>query len=59
LVICLLDGGNLLLSDDEKNEFILKEPKAEKYIKPLISAYEFLNGKSVGAYGLLMLNQAN
>ena len=40
-----LDGGHLLLSDDEKKEFILKEPKAEKFIKPLISAYEFLNGK--------------
>jgi type I restriction-modification system DNA methylase subunit len=40
-----LDGGHLLLSDDEKNEFVLKEPKAEKYIKPLISAYEFLNGE--------------
>lgn len=40
-----LDGGHLLLSDNEKNEFILKEPKAEKFIKPLISAYEFLNGE--------------
>jgi hypothetical protein len=40
-----LDGGHLLLSDDEKNELILKEPKAEKFIKPLISAYEFLNGE--------------
>jgi len=40
-----LDGGHLLLSDDEKNEFISKEPKAEKFIKPLISAYEFLNGE--------------
>lgn len=39
-----LDGGHLLLSDEEKNEFILKEPNAEKFIKPLISAYEFLNG---------------
>ena len=39
-----LDGGYLLLSDHEKNEFIIKEPKAEKFIKPLISAYEFLNG---------------
>lgn len=39
-----LDGGHLLLSEEEKNEFILKEPKAEKFIKPLISAYEFLNG---------------
>ena len=40
-----LDGGNLLLSDQEKIEFLLKEPLAEKYIKPLISAYEFLNGE--------------
>lgn len=40
-----LDGGHLLLSDIEKNEFILKEPKAEKFIIPLISAYEFLNGE--------------
>ena len=40
-----LDGGNLLLADDEKNEFLKKEPNAEKLIKPLISAHEFLNGK--------------
>jgi hypothetical protein len=40
-----LDGGHLLLSDEEKTEFILKEPKAAKFIKPLISAYEFLNGQ--------------
>ncbi len=40
-----LDGGHLLLSDEEKKEFLIKEPKAEKFIKPLISAYEFLNGE--------------
>jgi hypothetical protein len=40
-----LDGGHLLLSNEEKNEFIIKEPKADKFIKPLISAYEFLNGQ--------------
>jgi hypothetical protein len=39
-----LDGGHLLLSDKEKEEFIKIEPKADKYIKPLISAREFLNG---------------
>jgi hypothetical protein len=39
-----LDGGHLLLSDEEKKEFIKIEPKADKYIKPLISAREFLNG---------------
>jgi len=39
-----LDGGNLLLSDQEKIDLIRKEPPAEKFIKPLISAKEFLNG---------------
>lgn len=41
-----LDGGNLLLTDEEKVQLISKEPKAEKFIKPLISAYEFLNGST-------------
>jgi hypothetical protein len=40
-----LDGGNLILSDDEKVDFLIKEPEAAQYIKPLISAYEFLNGQ--------------
>ncbi|MCC6690248.1 MAG: class I SAM-dependent DNA methyltransferase, partial [Bacteroidia bacterium] len=40
-----LDGGHLLLSDEEKKDFLLKEPRAKKFIKPLISAYEFLNGE--------------
>jgi hypothetical protein len=38
------DGGEFLFTDEEKNEFVAKEPKAEKFFKPLISAYEFLNG---------------
>jgi len=40
-----LDGGYLLFSAEEKIEFVKKEPKAEKYILPLISAYEFLNAE--------------
>ena len=40
-----LDGGHLLLSEEEREEFLQKEPNAEKFILPLISAYEFLNGK--------------
>jgi len=39
------DGGNLLFTDNEKNEFLELEPRAEKFIKPLISANEFINGK--------------
>lgn len=41
-----LDGGHLLLTDDEKKILLKSEPKAKKYIKPLISAYEFLNGET-------------
>jgi type I restriction-modification system DNA methylase subunit len=40
-----LDGGHLILSDEEKIELLKIEPKAEKYILPLVSAFEFLNGK--------------
>ncbi|MCB9173790.1 MAG: class I SAM-dependent DNA methyltransferase [Flavobacteriales bacterium] len=38
------DGGNFLFTDEERNEFLSKEPKSEKFFKPLISAHEFLNG---------------
>ncbi|HQS77243.1 MAG: SAM-dependent methyltransferase [Sulfurovum sp. 24-42-9] len=40
------DGGNFLFTDDEKEEFLAVEQKAEKYIKPLISAKEYLNSKN-------------
>lgn len=39
------DGGKLLFTIEEKNEFISKEPKSEVYFKKLISAFEFLNGR--------------
>lgn len=39
------DGGHLLFTDEEKIEFIKQEPEAKKWIKPLISAHEYLNGK--------------
>jgi type I restriction-modification system DNA methylase subunit len=38
------DGGNLLLSDEEKNELLLTYPELRPYIRPLIGAYEYLNG---------------
>jgi hypothetical protein len=37
------DGGNFLFSDVEKEAFLLKEPDASKFMKPFISAYEFLH----------------
>src|SRR5690606_21632209 len=39
-----LDGGNLLLSEEEKQELLAKEPQAEQYIKRLVGAKEFLQG---------------
>ena len=39
------DGGKLILSTEEKNELIRREPYAEKFIKPLIGAEDFINGK--------------
>ncbi|MGV8897635.1 MAG: type IIL restriction-modification enzyme MmeI [Burkholderiaceae bacterium] len=37
------DGGNLLLSDQEKNTLLAAEPEAAKWIKPFLGADEFLN----------------
>ena len=41
-----LDGGHLLLSDEDKEELLRKEPQAEKFIRGFMGAEEFLNGKS-------------
>ncbi|MCD7847736.1 MAG: methylase [Oscillospiraceae bacterium] len=37
------DGGFLLLSQEERDELISKEPKAEKFIKRFMMGYEFIN----------------
>ncbi len=39
------DGGYLLLSPSEKQDLIKNEPKSEKWIKKVIGAEEFINGK--------------
>lgn len=39
------DGGNFLFTNEEKLAFLKVEPDAAKYFKPLISAYEFINGE--------------
>jgi hypothetical protein len=40
------DGGHLLLTDEDRKELITQEPDSKKWIKPLISAHEYLNGKT-------------
>jgi hypothetical protein len=37
------DGGNLILSAEEYEEFIKKEPNAKKYIRQFMGAEEFIN----------------
>lgn len=40
-----IDGGNYLFTEEEKAEFIAKEPKAEKWFKKWYGAFEFINRK--------------
>lgn len=37
------DGGFLLFNEDEKNEFLSKEPQAQKFIRPFLGGEEFIN----------------
>ena len=39
------DGGHLIIEAEDYNAFVSKEPNAQKYIKKLIGAAEFINGK--------------
>lgn len=38
------DGGNLLLSLSEKDSLVAEHPQAEKYIKKIYSAADYING---------------
>lgn len=39
------DDGNLILSEEEKDEVITKEPIIKSWIRPFLGAYEFINRK--------------
>lgn len=39
------DGGSYLLTDEEKKAFLAAEPGAKKFIKPFVSAHEYLHGE--------------
>jgi hypothetical protein len=41
-----VDGGNLILDDDEKTELLAADPLAENYIKRMIDAKSFLHNKN-------------
>lgn len=41
----IVDDGHLLMTDEEKKEFLKAEPNAKKFVKPILSGDEFINGK--------------
>ena len=41
------DGGYLTLSQDEKDELLLKEPRAHKFIRRMLGSVEFINKKNL------------
>jgi hypothetical protein len=41
-----IDGGNLIFTDIEKDEFIKLEPKSDKFFRQFIGSEEFINSKS-------------
>jgi hypothetical protein len=51
-----IDGGNLLLSEEEKSELLRVEPQAAPFIRPFLGADEFIN--SIPRY-CLWLKDAN
>ena len=40
------DGGHLILTPDERDEVLKKEPQLERFIRPYIGAVEFLKNKT-------------
>lgn len=42
----IVDDGNYLFTDEEKKDFLLLEPDAAKFFKPILSGDEFINGKN-------------
>lgn len=38
------DGGNLIIDENDRTDFIRKEPNAEKYLRTYLGAEGFLNG---------------
>jgi len=40
-----VEGGNYIFTEEEKAEFLEKEPQAERFMRPFIGAMEFINNK--------------
>ena len=47
------DDGNLLMTDEEKIDFLKSEPQGKKFIKPFVSAKEFLHNQKRWCFWLV------
>lgn len=52
-----VEGGNLILTTEEKDSLIAREPQSAKWIKKLLGSDEFLNGKQRWCLWLTDLTQ--
>lgn len=52
-----VEGGNLILTTEEKDNLIAREPQSAKWIKKLLGSDEFLNGKQRWCLWLTDLTQ--
>ena len=50
-----IDDGNFIFTAEERSEFIKREPKAKKFLRPFIGSEEFING---GDRSILYLEDA-
>lgn len=51
-----IDDGKLILTDDERNELLTKEPLAGQWIRRYMGSYEFINNKTRWCLWLLGAN---
>lgn len=40
-----VEGGNLIFTEEEKNEFLIKNPNAEKFFRPFMMGKDFIDRK--------------
>lgn len=40
-----VEGGHLIFTEDEKNDFLVQEPAASKYFRPFMGSDDFINGQ--------------
>jgi hypothetical protein len=52
----IVDGGHYIFDANERAAFLLKEPKAERFMVPLVGAQEYIHG---GVRWILKLNDAS